>query len=86
MTTRNSSRHDCPAPWCGRKVDNHLFACRNDWYALPRDVRDGIWDTVGMSIAEPARQEAVAAAVTWYAAEQQAREATAHGPNPGSRT
>lgn len=38
------STHECPAPPCTRRVSQDRLACRNHWYALPRTLRDQIWD------------------------------------------
>lgn len=36
--------HICPRPGCPRTVPDDMFACRGDWYALPRVIRDDIWN------------------------------------------
>ena len=60
--------HQCPRPECSRLVENdHQFACRGDWYALPKLHRDAIWRTYragdGMG-----HIQAMADAIDWYRA------------------
>lgn len=56
--------HPCPAG-CGRQVPNHLYACRGDWYRLPKPYRDEIWRWYQVDSKKHA--EAMIAAETWYA-------------------
>jgi len=57
--------HPCPRPECSRKVADDMFACRPDWFALPKDIRALIWDT-WRSADEEGHHEAMRAAVEWY--------------------
>jgi len=41
MTPPVSDTHPCPAG-CGRSVPYEMFACRSDWYRLPKPYRDAI--------------------------------------------
>jgi hypothetical protein len=43
----SDTHHTCPRSGCTRQVPDHMFACRNDWYALSKPVRDAIWATSG---------------------------------------
>jgi hypothetical protein len=43
-------------------VPNHLFACRNDWYALTKPTRDLIWATAHLPVMDPERRNAFRAA------------------------
>jgi hypothetical protein len=36
--------HECPAPTCTRRVASTQLACRSHWYALPKELRDRVWD------------------------------------------
>lgn len=36
------TQHECPADGCGRTIPTNLFACRVDWYRLPKATRDRI--------------------------------------------
>jgi hypothetical protein len=57
--------HHCPRPECSRQVPDGMFACRGDWYALPRDIRDRIWAAWRAGDLDE-HAEATADAVTWY--------------------
>lgn len=35
--------HTCHAPHCTRVVPPRMFACREHWFALPKRIRDAIW-------------------------------------------
>jgi len=37
--------HKCPAPPCAVQVRYDQLACRGHWYALPKAMRDEIWQT-----------------------------------------
>lgn len=57
--------HQCPRPECPRTVPDDLFACRGDWYALPRAIRDDIWR--GYLDGQTAdHAQAMADAIEWY--------------------
>jgi hypothetical protein len=57
-----SETHTCPRRGCARTVSNHLFACRNDWFALSKLTRDLIWATAHLSVLDPERRAAFRAA------------------------
>lgn len=59
------STHPCPAPECARQVPDHLFACRADWYRLPKPLRDDIWRGYHGSFAE--HLAAMVDAEQWFA-------------------
>lgn len=65
-----NNKHDCPGG-CGRQVPYHLYACRNDWYRLPKPYRDEIWRWYQVDIAKHA--EAMIAAKSWYDSQENAR-------------
>jgi hypothetical protein len=54
--------HTCPRRGCTRVVPTHLFACRDDWYALSKPTRDLIWATAYLTPFDPERQAAFRAA------------------------
>jgi hypothetical protein len=33
----------CARPGCERLVPSNLLACREDWFALPKPLRDAVW-------------------------------------------
>jgi hypothetical protein len=37
------SEHTCHRPGCETKVPPAMFACKPDWFALPKSIRDRIW-------------------------------------------
>jgi hypothetical protein len=51
-------RHKCPKNGCEREIDNRIFACNSDWWALSRTTRDAIHATKNLSPLEPERREA----------------------------
>lgn len=57
-----SGYHTCPRRGCDRRVPNRLFACLNDWWALPDPVREAIHATARMPITATERQLAIKAA------------------------
>lgn len=57
--------HPCPAD-CGQEVPHHRYACRADWYRLPREIRDRIWAAHRGQLAGE-HSDAMAAARVWYA-------------------
>lgn len=56
-------RHRCPRRTCTEEVDNRLFACHEDWFALSRVARDGIYRTANMSSLSEPRRAAIAVAM-----------------------
>jgi hypothetical protein len=37
-------KHKCARPGCREQVPNGMLACRNDWMALPLEVRQQVRD------------------------------------------
>jgi hypothetical protein len=35
----------CPVPGCGQQIDTTRLLCRDDWYRLPKRLRDQVWRT-----------------------------------------
>jgi hypothetical protein len=44
------------------QVSNRLFACRRDWFALSKPIRDAIYATAGKSLLDHDRRAAIEAA------------------------
>jgi hypothetical protein len=61
------SMHRCPGR-CGRRVPQHLFACRGCWARLPKRTRTRIQNSYGRNRAEHA--QAMSVAIRWYAEHQ----------------
>ena len=58
--------HTCPRPECDRVINNDdMFACRPDWYALPKIIRDEIWAAF-LGGDEAGHLAAMAEAIEWY--------------------
>jgi hypothetical protein len=36
--------HTCHAHGCERRVPPSMFACKPHWFALPKKIRDAIWN------------------------------------------
>lgn len=36
--------HECHWPGCTRQVPPAMWGCRDHWYAIPKRLRDKIWD------------------------------------------
>lgn len=66
MTT--AAHHKCPAPGCEASVPPDMLACRNDWYRLPRGLRNRIWAAWagGAGAGSGKHTAAVREAVQWY--------------------
>lgn len=60
--TKRTNDHKCPRPGCNKRVPNSKFACREDWFALSRPVRDAIWATKDLTVLVPERRGAFQAA------------------------
>lgn len=37
-------KHTCHHPKCETPVPEAMFACKGHWFALPKAIRDRIWD------------------------------------------
>lgn len=64
-----NATHACPGK-CGHQVLNQEFACRDDWFRLPLDLRRGI--TNGYRSNPGAHLAAMADAMNWYRANPRA--------------
>lgn len=62
---RSTNTHNCPGH-CGAQVPNNLYACRVDWYRLPKEIRSLIWDTAKLRLLHPDRRDSLEAAAQWY--------------------
>ncbi len=60
-----ATTHSCPGG-CGRIVPNRLFACRQCWGILPRDLQRPIVATARLSLLTQARAAAVSDAKRFY--------------------
>ena len=56
-----------PCPVCGAQVAHTRLMCREDWYRVPRILRNDVWRTwrSGDGEASPEHVAAIAAAVRW---------------------
>jgi hypothetical protein len=59
------SGHECPRDGCTRQVPEHMLMCRNDWYQVPRPLRDAVWAAWrnGAGAGSPEHRAAIAAAI-----------------------
>jgi hypothetical protein len=65
-----TSTHDCPGG-CGAQVARHMLACKRDWYRLPKELREAVWDgwqrrRSGRPNGVRDHARAVRAAIDWY--------------------
>lgn len=76
--------HECPAPGCSRKVPFDQLACRDHWYALPKDLRDEVWAAFRRNgQGSPRHQNAVGEAIRWL--RENVRDATAEAARESKR-
>lgn len=61
---RELDTHECPAG-CGARVTRDMFACKADWFRLPKVLRDRIWRAYRSGTAGE-HMAAMAAATDWY--------------------
>lgn len=76
------STHKCPRPGCSEQIAFAKLACREDWYALPANLRIDInaaWrhsregaTANERAIAAGAHRGALISAVQWYRANPKA--------------
>ena len=67
MTEHAAGHHRCPRPGCVVDVPDYLFACRDDWWTLPGEVRRAITATRNVPLPDAARTDAVARALAaWH--------------------
>lgn len=57
--------HECPKRGCTHRVLAHMLTCRGHWYAIPKPLRDAVWDTWdhGAGDGHPSHTAAITAAV-----------------------
>jgi hypothetical protein len=57
--------HHCPRNGCTRRVPPDQLMCREDWYAVPKPVRNAVWRAWrnGAGAGSREHQAAIAAAV-----------------------
>lgn len=41
---RQDRNHECHWPGCGKQVPPAMWGCRPHWFALPKELRDKIWN------------------------------------------
>lgn len=58
------SAHTCHWPGCNKAIPPRLWGCKPHWFALPADLRKGIWATYrpGQEIDKRPSPEYLAAA------------------------
>lgn len=56
--------HRCPGG-CGQQVAQHLYACKQDWFRLPKEIRNEIWRTYRRNDAGE-HLAAMSEAARWY--------------------
>ena len=67
---KQSRNHTCHWPGCTKQVPPAMWGCRPHWFALPKHLRDAVWDAYrpGQEVTMTPSDEylAVAGAVdTW---------------------
>lgn len=62
--------HTCHALGCSVDVPEHIFACKQHWYMVPKPLRDAIWRTYrrGQEVTKNPSKAYVAAATAAIAA------------------
>lgn len=68
MTPRkpaDASTHPCRIPQCGTQIPLDYLMCRPHWWAVPRPIRQAVWDTWrgGAGVLDPGYRAAVRVAV-----------------------
>lgn len=63
----------CPSPNCNRYVDKDMVACRAHWAMLPAPMRNEIWRTYRSAPGTPAHLEAIAVALRYLRAREEAK-------------
>jgi hypothetical protein len=43
MTEVAAPTHKCPRDGCERQVGQDQLACAQDWYKIPKPLRDAVW-------------------------------------------
>lgn len=63
-----TQKHQCPRPGCTKEIDNRIFCCAPDWFALGVAARKGIYNTAKLSLLVPERRAAIEACMAdWRA-------------------
>jgi hypothetical protein len=57
--------HACPAG-CGKDVPSEMYACKRDWYRLPKPYRNAVWRGYRNQPLGQAHRVAMHAAHQWY--------------------
>lgn len=65
-TARGRDTHKCPSPGCRADVPRSQFACRVDWFRLPKEYRDAIWAGYRGGTSGD-HMQAMSDAIGWYA-------------------
>jgi hypothetical protein len=66
----------CLVPGCGDRIDLSHLMCREDWYLVPKPVRDRVWLTwhSGYGVVSREHRAAVREAIRWCQANRLATE------------
>lgn len=59
MRASRPTHHMCPRKGCSNEVDNALFCCSGDWFALSNGTRATIAKTRHLPILAPDRRYAI---------------------------
>jgi hypothetical protein len=64
LAATQDRRHACHWPGCGKQVPPAMWGCKAHWFALPKALRDRIWDTyeIGQEVTMTPSAEYLAAA------------------------
>lgn len=68
MPRLSQQTHHCPRHGCPEIVDNRIFCCSADWFALSREARSGISKTATLSLLSASRRAAIEAAMAEWSA------------------
>lgn len=78
MRARQSRNHTCHWPGCDKQVPPAMWGCKPHWFALPKYLRDKIWDTYRpgqeITMTPSAEYLAVANEVQEYLASKQGKK------------
>lgn len=64
ISSRPLTHHMCPRRGCKNEVDNRLFCCSGDWWALSHEARSMINRTARLNILDWSRRAAISMAKT----------------------
>jgi hypothetical protein len=70
--------HTCHARGCEVRVPPRMFMCKSHWFALPKSMRDAVWDAYSPGQErrmDPSREylDVTRAAINWLADRESAR-------------